>query len=143
MAKVTKSAKQLALMQAEMKLAEAKLDAEIAWDKANIDKPLIGSVRFFNKSKGSGYVYIESLDLNIEIFASNIQGKKTWFPETACVSYEENEIIECHLSGSYNHLLLVGDTVGQLDVGHWELIKDSGLAFKCDSEGKALNGIFA
>jgi hypothetical protein len=77
------------------------------------------------------------------IYACNIKGKKTWYPETACVFYEKGQIVdvEIHVTHGFDRFV-IGLTPGHLDTEHWNRIKDSSLAFRCDDEGKAVTGLF-
>jgi hypothetical protein len=78
------------------------------------------------------------------IYACNIAGKRTWYPETACVYYEPGEVVDVELKVfSGFQLFVCGITPGHFDAKHWDLIKDKGLAFRCDEEGNAVTGLFA
>lgn len=77
------------------------------------------------------------------LWACNISGKKTWFPETACVYHEVGTIIDAEVIPSFGNSLLVCHTPGTLDTEKWNKIKDQGLPFQCDDDGKAITGIFA
>lgn len=77
------------------------------------------------------------------VYACNINGKKTWYPETACVYYETGQIVEVELHAYINFkLFVVGLTPGHLDVEHWNRIKDRSLAFRCNEQGEAITGLF-
>lgn len=77
------------------------------------------------------------------LYACNIQGKKTWYPETACVYYKTGQVIDVELKVFHGFTLFVcGLTPGHFDRAHWERLDQSKLAFKCDENGKALNGLF-
>lgn len=87
---------------------------------------------------------VEGLDWLQPIYACNIQGKRTWYPETACVYYETGQIVDVELKVFAGGKLFVnGLTPGHLDVEHWDRIKDQNLAFRCDEEGNAVTGLFA
>lgn len=78
-----------------------------------------------------------------KIYACNIQGKKTWDPETACVYYNTGDIVEVELKVFHGFQLFVnGLTPGHLDTAQWERIKDKPLAFRCDENGNAITGLF-
>lgn len=109
-------------------------------------KPLKATVRWFNPNSGIGTIIIEGAeDLpSFPIYACNIKGRKTWYPETACVSYETGEIVDIELDMHTRHsIFVIGITPGKLDVAEWDRIKDQNLAFRCDEDGKAINGLFA
>lgn len=74
-----------------------------------------------------------------EIYACNIPGKKTWFAETACVFYVEGQIIDFDIKeGGF----IVPTTPGIFDAEKWNSLDQDRLAFKCDENGKAINGLF-
>jgi hypothetical protein len=91
-----------------------------------------------------GLVQIHGADLMLQtIYACNIEGKKTWYPETACVFYAEGQEIDVELKVFHDFKLFVcGLTPGHLDTERWDRIKDQGLAFRCDEQGKAVTGLF-
>lgn len=77
------------------------------------------------------------------IYACNISGKKTWYPETACVYYETGQIVDVELKVFSGFQVFVnGLTPGHLDEAHWNRIKDQSLAFRCDTDGNAITGLF-
>jgi hypothetical protein len=123
----------------------------VAWYEkfqANFSGELDAKVLWFNKNSGEGSVEITGKDgttQRSEIYACNIKGKKTWYPETACVYYVENQQVKISLDfqGRCGPIFVVGLTQGTFDQEHWDKIKDSGLAFRCDEDGKAVNGLFA
>jgi len=96
-------------------------------------------------SGSEGLVKIHNTDLMLQtIYACNIEGKKTWYPETACVYYTEGQLIEVELSVFSNFQLFVnGLTPGHFDSEKWDRLDKSKLAFKCDENGKAINGLFS
>lgn len=91
-----------------------------------------------------GLVKIHCTDLMLQtIYACNIQGKKTWYPETACVYYTEGQNVDVELVVFSGFKLFVnGLTPGHFDKQRWESLDQSRLAFKCDENGKAINGLF-
>lgn len=91
-----------------------------------------------------GLVKIHGTDLMLQtIYACNIQGKKTWYPETACVYYTEGQEVDVELSVFSGFKLFVnGLTPGYFDEAKWNALDKSRLAFKCDEDGKAVNGLF-
>lgn len=96
-------------------------------------------VRWFDKLRGEGSV--ESLDGEFFgiIYACNIPGKKTWFPETACVYYERGQVVDADIT-DYRAIRLF--TKGIFDADKWNSLDQDRLAFRCDDDGKAINGLF-
>lgn len=86
---------------------------------------------------------VEGLGWLQPIYACNIAGNKTWYPETACVYYETGQVVDVELKVFHGFKLFVcGITQGTLDVEHWDRIKDQSLAFRCDDKGNAITGLF-
>lgn len=104
---------------------------------------LEAKVSWFDKSRGEGFVKIESLDLLIPVYACNIKGKKTWYPETACVFLNKEETVTVKLI-DLGHLSceVLGGSI-HFDTEKWNSLDRSKLAFKCDENGKATNGLFS
>jgi len=100
-------------------------------------------VLWFDNNSGEGMVQIG--ELTSDIYACNIAGKKTWYPETACVYYEKGQTIKVKLSfhGYMSQVFVIGLTPGYLDAEGWSNQDQDRLAFKCDEEGNATNGLFA
>lgn len=96
-------------------------------------------------SGSEGLVKIHGTDLMLQtIYACNIEGKRTWFPETACVFYTEGQEIQVELKVFSDFKLFVcGLTPGYFDSEKWERLDKTRLAFKCDENGNAINGLFA
>jgi hypothetical protein len=116
--------------------------AEDAFQAAYHDKTFKATVIYWSGSEG--LVKIEGVDLMLQtIYACNIKGAKTWYPETACVSYTKGQAIDVTLKVFTGGVLFVcGNTPGILDQERWDRIKDTNLAFRCDDNGVALNGLF-
>lgn len=77
------------------------------------------------------------------VYACNIQGRKTWYSETACVYYETGQVVEVELKAFSGFKLFVnGTTPGILDEERWNRIKNQDLAFRCDENGNAVTGLF-
>jgi hypothetical protein len=78
------------------------------------------------------------------LFACNIRGAKTWYPETACVSHAEGQIIDAELKVFYGSgALIVSHTQGTLDADRWNALDQSRLAFRTDDDGNLVSGLFA
>lgn len=57
--------------------------------------------------------------------------------------YETNQVVEVELVALMGFNLLVkGLTPGILDTTHWDRIKNTNLAFRCDKNGNAVTGLF-
>lgn len=106
-------------------------------------KTFTAVVRWFNKSSGEGVVRLDD-GLSLPIYACNIAGRKTWYPETACVYYAEGQIVQIKVDvHMYSTIFAIGVTSGHLDIERWDQIKDKDLAFRCNEDGQAINGLFA
>lgn len=100
-----------------------------------------GVVRWFDNVRGEGMIDCDGHTL--PIYACNIKGRKTWYPETACVYYEEGQVVDCHIEvHGYQSYFVIGDTPGHFDAEGWDRIKGQNLAFRCDEEGNAITGLF-
>lgn len=98
-------------------------------------------VLFFDRSRGEGMIKgLDGCSGIREIYACNIPGKKTWYPETACVFYIEGEIIDITVTNEGR--FIVPTTPGIFDKEKWNKLDQTKLAFKCDDSGKAINGFF-
>jgi hypothetical protein len=107
------------------------------------DKEFTAEVLWFSRSSGKGSVRIVETKDMLPLYACNISGKKTWFPETACVYYEPKQIIKVKCSVfAGGEVFVNGLTPGIFDADRWNSLDKSRLAFKCDKNGKAINGLF-
>lgn len=104
-------------------------------------KRLKGTVAWFNRLSGQGSIHVEGEGL-WPIFACNIAGKKTWYPETACVYLNEGDEVEVEIRPFFSGSLLVCHTPGIVDEDKWNSLDQSQLAFKCNDKGEAINGLF-
>jgi hypothetical protein len=117
---------------------QAKLDFHRAWNGKEVD----AVVAWFDNMRGLGMVRIPDA-FRIPIYACNIPGAKTWYPETACVYYEKGQTVRIRLDvTAFSRCLAIGLTPGHFDAEGWNRIKDQNLAFRCDDEGNAVNGLF-
>lgn len=107
-------------------------------------KKFKAKISCFDSGWTKAYVHILDTDLSIlPIYACNIVGKKTWYPETACVYYENNQIIEVELKVySGGKIFVCGLTPGILDEERWNKIKNDSLAFRCNDKGEIITGLF-
>lgn len=101
-------------------------------------------VSWFDKGRGEGSIHCEALDTSFPIYACGLPGKKTWYAETACMYLERGDKVQFDLSGN-SHQLFVVNVVGpvKFDAEKWNGLDQDRLAFKCDDDGKAINGLFA
>lgn len=92
----------------------------------------------FNKSSGEGLVKLVDFSGVYDIYACNIPGKRTWYANTACMYYDEGQTIEVEAT---DEGLLKCLTPGIFDKEKWDSLDHSRLAFKCDENGDAVNGL--
>jgi hypothetical protein len=105
---------------------------------------LEGRVVFFDKSRGEGMVAVDSLGTTFSVYACNLKGKKTWYAETACVYLNKGDTVKIDKLAEVSDGLtaLVSEGV-HFDAEKWASLDQSRLAFKCDENGNAINGLFA
>jgi hypothetical protein len=116
-------------------LAEKTLQREFDGKRFNVE--------VIDWSGTEGLVNIPGLGLRT-IYACNIKGAKTWYPETACVYYAVGQRVDVVLKVFEGGVVFVcGLTEGTLDEDHWNRIKDKKLAFRCDEQGRAITGLFS
>ena len=109
--------------------------------KQKKELPLIECyVVWFDRLSGDGIVRCLASDRRADIFACNIKGKRTWFPETACVYYGVGQIVQVQQDSNG---FVIGVTPGEFDAEKWNRLDHDRLAFKCDTDGNATNGLFA
>jgi hypothetical protein len=118
-----------------------------AWTAYILSRPelsvgLKGTVSWFDRDGGRGSVIVPSLNLYFPVYACNIIGKKTWYPETACMYLEKGQEIALDLTGDCGQLFVSNVQGGHFDAEKWGRLDHSRLAFKCDESGKAINGLF-
>lgn len=106
-------------------------------------KVVTAKVAWFDKGRGLGMLEVPG-EFSIEIYACNIEGKKTWYPETACVYYEKGQEVSVKLDfPAFSRRFAIGLTPGYLDEEGWNRIKDQDLAFRCNEKGEAITGLFS
>jgi len=96
-------------------------------------------VLWFNRQSGEGFVRSLKDGSSGEIYACNIKGKRTWYPETACVHYAPGEIVQVEVD---DNGFVLGLTPGIFDRAKWETLDHERLAFRCDETGKLVTGLF-
>ena len=97
-------------------------------------------VLYFNRQSGKGMVKSILDGSTGPIYACNIKGKKTWYPETACVYYGVGQVVQVEQD---DNGFIIGITPGEFDADKWNGLDESQLPFKCNKNGQAINGIFA
>lgn len=130
---------------------EAAFDAErearlVAFEafRARFDGVIFKArVLWFDASSGEGSVRGLNGEGTFGLYACNIPGTRTWYPETACVTHAEGQVIDVELKVSYGCSILVSHTPGTLDKAKWDALDQSKLAFKCNEAGEPVNGLFA
>lgn len=99
--------------------------AEEFYNKFN-GKVFKAQVISFDRSRG--IALLDGLDTAgvLHLYACNIPGKKTWFPETACVYHDKGEVIEVELifADAFSTPILVSHTPGIVDEVKWNEIKE-------------------
>lgn len=86
------------------------------------------------------------------IYACNLPGRKTWYPETACVFYMPGETVQVKLDVHFGATFVIGVSQAYVDNVKWDEIKDKNLAFRVaesdgaskgcgDADGNAVNGL--
>lgn len=104
-------------------------------------KGLKGIVSWFSGTEGT----IRTSDgQTYRVHACNIQGAKTWYPETACMYLKQGKEVIFDLADMGTHLT-ASNVRGNVyfDAEKWAKLDQSKLAFKCDENGKATNGLFS
>jgi hypothetical protein len=101
-------------------------------------------VLWFDKLSGEGMVRGLDGEGTFALYACNIKGKRTWYETTACVYHEAGQVIDLEVMVFYSsNALAVSHTQGTFDANKWNSLDQSKLAFKCNEDGQAVNGLFA
>lgn len=98
-------------------------------------------VKWFDRRDGECSVRGLNDEGTFRIYACSIPGKKTWYPETACVYYNEGDEIEIEPLDEPPYAKAI--TPGIFDEAKWNSLDHDRLAFRCDENGEALCGLFA
>lgn len=96
-----------------------------------------GTVAWFNGDRGA--ITCNVTGQLIIVWACNIIGKKTWYSETACMYLKKGQTV----TFKHSEVGAADVTGGIFDAEKWAKLDQSKLAFKCDENGKAINGLFA
>jgi len=108
-------------------------ELQVIADKYN-DTKVTGKVRYFNDKRGTGLVYIESIDRVIDFHACNAINTCTWFDHTACVEFNEDQevtgILKAKVCNCYIDFQLIKIEGGKQNLAKFnELNKNNDLAF--------------
>jgi hypothetical protein len=124
---------------------EARLAAYEAFSDRFRGRVFKAQVVWFDRVSGEAWVrgLGDDSDVSMPLYACNIPGKRTWYPETACVYFERDATIDVEIHPSLGCSLLVAHTPGIQDDAKWNGLDQSKLAFRCDESGNAINGLFA
>lgn len=119
---------------------EIRGEAEYRAFTIGIDKQEFDAeVSWFNPVEGTGYVYMPKLKWKMPIFACNISGKRSWWPEHACVSYERGQKVRVRFVDPH---FIEGITPGTFNDPQFQAQDRSRMSFCVDTEGKLVNGLF-
>lgn len=99
-------------------------------------------VKYFCRLSGDGAVELMDQDTTLPIYACNIKGKRTWYPETACVYYDKGQVIDVIVKFDEYACFVIGETQGTLDTEKWARLDQDSLAFRCNDDGEAITGLF-
>ena len=102
--------------------------------------PKKATVRWFNALSGEGMIRLES-GVSLPIFACNIQGRRTLFPGTACVSYEKGQEVTVLVEQDAFCCFVHGLTPGRFDAEKWNSYNKEDLAFTVDEKGEITSGL--
>lgn len=116
----------------------AERDYEDAFETGTVFNATVLS---FDLSRGQGLIRVDDGSDGgsiTSIYACNLPGRKTWYPETACTYYEVGTEVQV----TFEFKLAVSHTPAIIDEAKWTSLDQSKLAFKCDADGQAINGLF-
>lgn len=108
-----------------------------------LSKSLTGIVKWFNRDSGSGSIVCNRTGNSYELHACNINGKKTWYSETACVYVQVGQQVTFDLADMGTHVTAVVTDGGVFDAAKWASLDQSKLTFKCDAGNNLISGMFA
>lgn len=103
-------------------------------------------VIYFNRLSGDGMVRLIDSPFKrsiFDIYACNLPGKRTLYPETACVYYDEDKIINVIVKYDDYALFVIGTSRPKFDKKKWEKLDPDKLAFRCDNKGQIITGLFS
>jgi hypothetical protein len=135
------------ITKAEQARQDAQRDELLAqferWRDQVHGKTFDAKITAWDRLRGEGLVHVPAVNATFEIYACNIPGRKTWYPETACVFYERGQSVEIKFDVHLTRTFVLGVTPGTVDQERWDALDQSRLAFKCDESGQPVNGLFA
>lgn len=114
---------------------ESEMDAyEQYYNKYN---GLVFKAVVVSGSKGNTEFLVDGLngEGRYWVFACNIKGAKTMYPETACVYLKTGDIVEVKLTVFTKQTFASVLTQGHLDSEYWNSLDHSKLAFKYNDDG--------
>lgn len=105
-------------------------------------KNLKGTVRWFDRIRGEGFIRIPELGTSVVVYACNLKGAKTGFPETACTYLVEGEDVVVDYVHESCGAIIKENTQGiHSDKDQWDSLDQNKLAFKCDDDGNFINDL--
>lgn len=105
-------------------------------------KGLTGTVLWFDEGRGEGELRCDKSGHRFSVYACNMIGRKTWYAETACMYVKRDEKVTFDLAMLEYPTAMV--TAGMhFDEQKWNSLDQSKLAFKCNEDGEAVNGLFS
>ena len=134
--------KALNKISSEFKLDQLKRDAsnyairEYFYSLPEMD----GIVSWFSGDRGR--IAIPSLGTSFDVYACNIKGAKTWYPNTACMYLNKGDKVKVQLVALEHGPSCQVTEGGHFDSEKWASLDHDRLAFKCDENGNAINGLF-
>ena len=138
--KLTK--KQQAERAAEDQRHEEELTAWEAWRDRDHGRVQQGVVRWFNKLSGEGMLRADEDGRSYAVYACNLPGRRTRYPQTACMYYREGQRVEFKLDISHGAVFVIGVTPAEFDAEKWARLDQEKLAFRCDEAGQLVSGLF-
>ena len=114
---------------------EAEMEAyERYYNKYN---DLVFKATVISGGKGNTEFLVRCIDTDklYWVYACNIKGAKTMYPETACVYLNEGDIVEVQLTVFTKQTFASVITQGRLDNERWNRLDHSKLAFKYNDDG--------
>lgn len=106
-------------------------------------RDLDGEVLYFDRLSGEGMIRVPHLGQTFPVYACNLKGRKTWYPETACVYLQTKQHVKIERLAevAYGRTAIVNEGV-IFDAEKWSRLEHKSLAFRCDDDGNAVTGLF-
>lgn len=96
-------------------------------------------VTSWNPVEGRGWVKIAQWDQVMPIYACNIEGKRSWWPEHACVSYERGQHVRVQFKEPH---FVIGLTPGTFNAEQFASQDRSRMTFNVNEAGQVTSGLF-